>query len=64
MPDDPVVLRPAEHGVRRELGFVRAKRSKSGAVSFDLLAQEDSNAARPAGTIGAIAAALAEAQAN
>ena len=42
---------------------VRAKRSKSGAVSFDLFAQEDSMQ-RSSETIGAIAAALAKAQAE
>ena len=42
---------------------VRAKRSKSGAISFDLLEAEDSGAT-PSDTIGTIAAALAKAQAQ
>ena len=43
---------------------VRAKRSKSGAVSFDLLARGRGAMQRSSETIGAIAAALAKAQAE
>ena len=43
---------------------VRAKRSKSGAVSFDLLARGRAAMQRSSETIGAIAAALAKAQAE
>ena len=43
---------------------VRAKRSKSGAVSFDLLARGRRAMQRSSETIGAIAAALAKAQAE
>ena len=43
---------------------VRAKRSKSGAVSFDLLISGEGSMQRSSETIGAIAAALAKAQAE
>ena len=43
---------------------VRAKRSKSGAISFDLLDVEDTVMQRSSESIGAIAAALAKAQAE
>ena len=41
---------------------MRAKRSKSGAISFDLLDAEAGRCSAPVNTIGAIAAALAKAQ--
>ena len=43
---------------------VRAKRSKSGAVSFDLIASGKGTMQRSSETIGALAAALAKAQAE
>ena len=53
MPED--VQQAIGHGVR-------AKRSKSGAVSFDLLKVEDAKLQRSSGSIGNLAAALAKAQ--
>ena len=38
------------------------KRSRSGAISFDLISDETGHAARPVTTVGALAAALAKAQ--